>query len=39
MKTINEQIKRIKSLFGNERLYGNLNESLILNEQGIGSVI
>jgi hypothetical protein len=36
MKTINEQIKRIKSLFGNERLYGNLNESLILNEQGIG---
>lgn len=36
MKTINEQIKRIKSLFGDERLYGNLNESSILNEQSIG---
>lgn len=36
MKNINEQIKRIKSLFGDERLYGNLNETSILNEQSIG---
>jgi hypothetical protein len=38
MKNLNEEIERIKSLFGNNRIYGNLingNKELI-NEQGVG---
>jgi hypothetical protein len=33
---LNEEMKRIKSLFTEERLYGNLKENKLLTEQGIG---
>ena len=33
---LNEELKRMKSLFTEERLYGNLKESKLLTEQGIG---
>ena len=33
---INEEVNRIKSLFTEERLYGNLKENKLLTEQGIG---
>ena len=34
IKNLNEEISRIKSLFGEERLYGNLiGESLMVNEE------
>ena len=34
IKNLNEEISRIKSLFGEERLYGNLiGESLNINEE------
>jgi hypothetical protein len=34
--SLNEEINRIKSLFSEERLYGNLKQSNLLIEQGIG---
>jgi hypothetical protein len=33
---LNEEINRMKSLFNNSRVHGNINESLLLTEQGIG---
>jgi hypothetical protein len=33
---LNEEVNRIKSLFTEERLYGNLKENKLLTEQGIG---
>ena len=33
MKNLNEEINRIKSLFTEERLYGNIESPKILNEQ------
>jgi hypothetical protein len=33
MKNLNEEINRIKSLFTEERLYGNIGTPKILNEQ------
>lgn len=33
---LNEELKRMKSLFTEEKLYGNLNESILLTEQGVG---
>ena len=33
---LNEEMNRIKSLFTEERLYGNLRENKLLTEQGIG---
>ena len=33
---LNEEMNRIKSLFTEERLYGNLKENKLLTEQGIG---
>jgi len=39
--TLNEEIERIKSLFGNDRIYGNLiNENKkLISEQGVGKKI
>ena len=34
--TLNEEINRMKSLFNDSRVHGNLNESILLTEQGIG---
>jgi hypothetical protein len=34
--TLNEEINRMKSLFNDSRLHGNLNESILLTEQNIG---
>ena len=34
--TLNEEINRMKSLFNNSRVHGNLNESNLLTEQGVG---
>ena len=34
--TLNEEINRMKSLFNDSRVYGNLNESILLTEQNIG---
>jgi len=33
---LNEELKRMKSLFTEEKLYGNLSESSLLTEQGVG---
>lgn len=33
---LNEEINRMKSLFNDSRVHGNINESLLLTEQGIG---
>ena len=33
---LNEELKRMKSLFSEEKLYGNLNETVLLTEQGPG---
>ena len=33
---LNEEVNRIKSLFTEERLYGNLKQNKLLTEQGIG---
>ena len=40
IQTLNEEIKRIKSLFGEERLYGNLvtENKILLKEQGYKSL-
>ena len=34
--TLNEEINRMKSLFNDSRVHGNLNESNLLTEQGVG---
>ena len=34
--TLNEEFNRMKSLFNDSRVHGNLNESILLTEQGIG---
>ena len=46
INNLNEEVKRIKSLFGEQRLYGNLvDESLLVNEEkeliteGVGTPI
>jgi len=33
---LNEEINRMKSLFNDSRVHGNINESLLLTEQGVG---